>query len=126
MRPADSSWLLGHDTITEHAKNLTGRLSDLQGIEYDQGLTDLLHLHNPESSTYRAPTKQSFTYQQYQVALTLLTPVIAVATGVLVLNEPITLKLIIGGGLTLAGVFLVAARENKSLPSDAVAQAKTG
>jgi O-acetylserine/cysteine efflux transporter len=58
--------------------------------------------------------------------LTLMTPVIAVATGVLFLNEPITLKLIIGGGLTLAGVFLVAARENKSLPSDAVAQAKTG
>jgi O-acetylserine/cysteine efflux transporter len=55
-----------------------------------------------------------------------MTPVIAVATGVLVLNEPITLKLIIGGGLTLAGVFLVAGRENKSLPSDAVAQAKTG
>ncbi|MCX7091339.1 MAG: phage holin family protein [Legionellales bacterium] len=76
VRPADSSWLLGHDTITEHAKNLTGRLSDLQGIEYDQGLTDLLHLHNPESSTYRAPTKQSFTYQQYQVALTLLTPAV--------------------------------------------------
>jgi O-acetylserine/cysteine efflux transporter len=58
--------------------------------------------------------------------LTLMTPVIAVATGVVFLHEPVTLKLLIGGGLTLAGVFLVAARENKSLPSDAVAQAKTG
>ncbi|GBF57147.1 putative amino-acid metabolite efflux pump [Candidatus Phycosocius bacilliformis] len=58
--------------------------------------------------------------------LTLMTPVIAVATGVVFLHEPVTLKLLIGGGLTLAGVFLVAARENKSLPNDAVAQAKTG
>ena len=58
--------------------------------------------------------------------LTLMTPIIAVATGVFLLHEPISLKLIIGGGLTLAGVFLVAGRENKSLPDDAVAQAKTG
>ncbi len=58
--------------------------------------------------------------------LTLLTPVVAVLTGVLALGEPITLKLVIGGSLTLAGVFLVAGRENKSLPPDAITRAEIG
>jgi O-acetylserine/cysteine efflux transporter len=54
--------------------------------------------------------------------LTLLTPVIAVITGIIFLNEPLTPKLIIGGAITLAGVALVAMRENKSLPPDAIAR----
>ncbi|GIU65932.1 membrane protein [Candidatus Phycosocius spiralis] len=58
--------------------------------------------------------------------LTLMSPIIAVTTGIFLLHEPVTLKLILGGGLTLAGVFLVAVRENKTLPDHAVAQVKTG
>jgi O-acetylserine/cysteine efflux transporter len=68
--------------------------------------------------------------KRYEVTLlaplTLLTPIVAVLTGIFVFGEPLTAKLILGGALTLAGVFLVAARENKSLPPDAVSQAKIG
>jgi O-acetylserine/cysteine efflux transporter len=60
------------------------------------------------------------------VPLTLLTPVVAVAIGIIVLKEPVSANLLIGGGVTLAGVFLVAARQNKSLPADAVAGPKIG
>jgi O-acetylserine/cysteine efflux transporter len=66
--------------------------------------------------------------KRYEVTLlaplTLLTPIVAVLTGIFAFGEPLTLKLVIGGALTLAGVFLVAARENKSLPTDAVARVK--
>lgn len=68
--------------------------------------------------------------KRYEVTLlaplTLLTPVVAVAIGILVLHEPMTANLLLGGGLTLAGVFLVAIRENKSLPADAVVRAEIG
>lgn len=68
--------------------------------------------------------------KRYEVTLlaplTLLTPIVAVLTGIFAFGEPLTLKLVIGGGLTLAGVFLVAARENKSLPPDAVVRAEVG
>lgn len=68
--------------------------------------------------------------KRYEVTLlaplTLLTPVVAVAIGIIALNEPISTNLMIGGALTLLGVFLVAIRENKSLPADAVAQSKLG
>jgi O-acetylserine/cysteine efflux transporter len=55
-----------------------------------------------------------------------LTPVVAVAIGILVMHDPISHNLLVGGTLTLAGVFLVAMRENKSLPADAVAGTKIG
>jgi O-acetylserine/cysteine efflux transporter len=58
--------------------------------------------------------------------LTLLTPIVAVLIGIVVLKEPLSVNLLIGGGLTLAGVFLVAIRENKSLPPDAVVRAEIG
>jgi O-acetylserine/cysteine efflux transporter len=68
--------------------------------------------------------------KRYEVTLlaplTLLTPVVAVAIGILAMGEPINSHLLVGGGLTLAGVFLVAMRENKSLPVDAVSSAKIG
>jgi O-acetylserine/cysteine efflux transporter len=68
--------------------------------------------------------------KRYEVTLlaplTLLTPVVAVAIGILVLHEPMSPNLLIGGALTLAGVFLVAIRQNKSLPADAVARSKIG
>jgi O-acetylserine/cysteine efflux transporter len=58
--------------------------------------------------------------------LTLLTPVIAVLIGIFALHEAVSPNLLIGGGLTLAGVFLVAVRENKSLPDEAVLESKIG
>jgi O-acetylserine/cysteine efflux transporter len=58
--------------------------------------------------------------------LTLLTPIIAVGTGIVFLGEAMTPQLIIGGALTLAGVGLVAMRENKSLPAEAVVGTKIG
>jgi O-acetylserine/cysteine efflux transporter len=68
--------------------------------------------------------------KRYEVTLlaplTLLTPIVAVMVGIVVFHEPLTMKLVIGGVLTLAGVFLVAGRENKSLPDDAVVNAKIG
>lgn len=64
--------------------------------------------------------------KRYEVTLlaplTLLTPVVAVGTGIVFLEEPITLRLLVGGAITLAGVFLVAIRQNKSLPNDALAR----
>jgi O-acetylserine/cysteine efflux transporter len=68
--------------------------------------------------------------KRYEVTLlaplTLLTPIVAVAIGIIVLGEPVSPNLLVGGGLTLAGVFLVAIRENKSLPADAVVRAEIG
>ena len=58
--------------------------------------------------------------------LTLLTPIVAVLTGIFLFKEPLTIQLIIGGSLTLLGVFLVAGRENKSLPVDAITPVKLG
>jgi O-acetylserine/cysteine efflux transporter len=58
--------------------------------------------------------------------LTLLTPVVAVLIGIIFLKEAVSPNLLIGGGLTLAGVFLVAMRENKSLPDAAVLESKIG
>lgn len=68
--------------------------------------------------------------KRYEVTLlaplTLLTPIIAVVTGIVFLGEEMSAKLLVGGAVTLAGVGLVAMRENKSLPTDAVVQAKVG
>lgn len=58
--------------------------------------------------------------------LTLMTPVCAVAISIALLGEPLTAKLAAGGLLTLAGVALVARRENASLPPASVAGPKAG
>jgi O-acetylserine/cysteine efflux transporter len=58
--------------------------------------------------------------------LTLMTPICAVLIAVALLGEPVTVQLLVGGLMTLAGVALVALRENKSLPASAVAGAKAG
>lgn len=52
--------------------------------------------------------------------LTLLTPVVAVATGVLALGEPVTWQLLVGGAITLLGVGLVARRRNRALATVAI------
>lgn len=68
--------------------------------------------------------------KRYEVTLlaplTLLTPIVAVVIGIIVLQEPITANLVIGGAITLAGVFMVAIRENRSLPPEAVVRAEIG
>jgi O-acetylserine/cysteine efflux transporter len=68
--------------------------------------------------------------KRYEVTLlaplTLMTPLVAVGVGIVALGEPLSAKLVLGGSLTLLGVGLVAARENKSLPKDAVARTKSG
>jgi O-acetylserine/cysteine efflux transporter len=56
--------------------------------------------------------------------LTLLTPIVAVATGVMALGEPVSWQLLAGGAITLVGVGLVAARQNKALDPTAMAQTR--
>jgi O-acetylserine/cysteine efflux transporter len=48
--------------------------------------------------------------------LTLMTPVFAMALGVTVLHEPLTEQLLIGAGLALFGVGIIAVRPNARLP----------
>ncbi|MBU4568557.1 MAG: DMT family transporter, partial [Alphaproteobacteria bacterium] len=48
--------------------------------------------------------------------LTLMTPLWGVLFGVTLLGEPFTWKLVIGGAVSLAGVFLIAIRPNTVLP----------
>ncbi len=48
--------------------------------------------------------------------LTLMTPLWGILFGVTLLNEPFTLKLVLGGAISLAGVFLIAIRRNTVLP----------
>lgn len=45
--------------------------------------------------------------------ITLLSPVFGVCFGVLLLAEPITARLLVGGALTFTGVFIIAMREKK-------------
>lgn len=45
--------------------------------------------------------------------ITLLSPVFGVCFGVLLLHEPITVRLLLGGALTFTGVFIIAMREKK-------------
>jgi O-acetylserine/cysteine efflux transporter len=58
--------------------------------------------------------------------LTLMVPVWAVLIGVVALNEPVTWQLALGAGLTLAGVGLVASRENRALPGSAMSGMRDG
>lgn len=52
--------------------------------------------------------------------LTLMTPLWGVLFGVTLLGEPFTWKLVIGGAVSLAGVFLIAARRNTVMPEAAL------
>lgn len=54
--------------------------------------------------------------------LTLMTPLWGVLFGVTLLNEPFTWKLVIGGAVSLAGVFLIARRPNTMLPEAPLAK----
>ncbi len=52
--------------------------------------------------------------------LTLMTPVWGVVFGIVLLNEPITARLILGSVISLSGVFVIAVRQNKTLPDAAI------
>ena len=48
--------------------------------------------------------------------LTLMTPIWGVVLSIVLLSEPITANLIVGSVVSLGGVFVIAARPNKTLP----------
>lgn len=52
--------------------------------------------------------------------MTLMGPLIGVICGVLLLGDPVTWQLVVGGLLALAGVAVVAARRSKTLPPETV------
>lgn len=52
--------------------------------------------------------------------LTLMTPIWGVALSIVLLNEPLTLSLVLGGLISLSGVFVIAVRPNRKLPEAAL------
>jgi O-acetylserine/cysteine efflux transporter len=52
--------------------------------------------------------------------LTLMAPLIGVIAGVILLGDPVTWQLVLGGLLALTGVGVVAARRSKTLPAETV------
>ncbi|MEZ5947013.1 MAG: DMT family transporter [Hyphomonas sp.] len=52
--------------------------------------------------------------------LTLMTPIWGVVFGIVLLNEPISPRLAIGATMALAGVFIIAVRQNRRLPEAAL------
>ena len=54
--------------------------------------------------------------------LTLMTPIWGVILSIVLLNEPLTLKLVVGAAISLGGVFVIAVRGNKSLPEASISE----
>jgi|TARA_R110002020_G_scaffold83397_2_gene207353 O-acetylserine/cysteine efflux transporter len=54
--------------------------------------------------------------------LTLMTPIWGVIFGIVLLNEPITARLILGAAISLSGVFVIAIRPNRRMPEAALGQ----
>ena len=52
--------------------------------------------------------------------MTLMAPLIGVIAGVVLLGDPVTWQLVLGGVLALTGVGVVAARRSKTLPAETV------
>lgn len=52
--------------------------------------------------------------------LTLMTPIWGVVFGVILLNEPMSPRLLVGAVVALAGVFMIAVRQNTRLPEAAL------
>jgi len=52
--------------------------------------------------------------------LTLMTPLWGVIFGIVLLGEPLTLQLVVGGAISLGGVFVIAIRPNRALPEAAL------
>ena len=51
--------------------------------------------------------------------LTLMTPIWGVVFGVTLLGEELSMRLVVGGAISLSGVFVIAVRRNKALPEAA-------
>ena len=66
--------------------------------------------------------------KKYDVTLvmpfTLMVPIWAVIASVIFLNEQVTLQLVVGGLICLAGVGLIAMRQNKSLGKEGLASTR--
>lgn len=58
--------------------------------------------------------------------LTLMTPIWGVVLSIILLNEPLTSRLIFGAAISLGGVFVIAVRPNKKLPEAALGQKRSG
>jgi len=52
--------------------------------------------------------------------LTLMTPIWGVVFGIILLNEPLTNRLILGAIISLGGVFVIAVRKNEHMPEAAL------
>ena len=52
--------------------------------------------------------------------LTLMTPIWGVVFGIVLLNEPMSPRLLVGAAIALAGVFMIAVRQNRRLPEAAL------
>ena len=57
--------------------------------------------------------------------LTLMAPLVGVISGLVITNDPVGWQLLVGGGLTLTGVGVIAFRQNKTLPTAGLAREKT-
>jgi len=62
--------------------------------------------------------------KRYEVTLvsplTLMTPVLSVILGVILLGEPLTIRLVIGAAIAIAGVAVIGMRPNRRFPEAAV------
>lgn len=58
--------------------------------------------------------------------LTLMTPIWGVVFGIVLLNEALTLQLVVGAAISLGGVFVIAVRPNKALPEAALGKKMGG
>lgn len=54
--------------------------------------------------------------------LTLMTPIWGVVLAVILLNEPLTIRLVVGAAISLGGVFVIAVRGNKSMPEASMSE----
>ncbi len=65
-----------------------------------------------------------FLIKKYEISLlsplTLMTPLWGVILSILLLGEPLTWQLLLGGTIALGGVFVIALRSNKKLPEAAL------
>jgi O-acetylserine/cysteine efflux transporter len=58
--------------------------------------------------------------------LTLMTPIWGVVFGIVLLSEPVSPRLVLGAAIALAGVFIIAVRQNTRLPEAALGKKFSG
>ncbi|MEQ8558504.1 MAG: DMT family transporter [Henriciella sp.] len=54
--------------------------------------------------------------------LTLMTPIWGVVLSIVLLNEPLTARLVLGAAISLGGVFVIAVRGNKAMPEASITE----